>query len=350
MSELISFEDAIKELGLRDFELIMLFPKGLKPLKKRGREEVHCPWDYHLGTIAFKALGLKAYQLRQAKASDSHNDKEIKNLEAYKEKLEDYVREINRNDPERHSWKYFDMPDTEEGLEELIIELDVKNVTFKKENFMEIKEAFGDKIVEEMDSNASADFEFRKTGPTWEIVYEGKKTSGLRQRGFSYIHYLVSHSGKDFDTNELAKAVDGIELEYTVIGSSTEIKNGDNLRDVADGKTRADLTKEWARLRRQVEEAENNNDLAQLSKTKEELEKFEKYYYEMFRPGGKSRKFMVNSKRNSNRINRSVARAIEELKRHNEKKAARHFKQALKPIYSHSKSYSPDRHIPWLLR
>jgi hypothetical protein len=89
--------------------------------------------------------------------------------------------------------------------------------------------------------------------------------------------------------------------------------------------------------------------LAQISKSEEELKEFESYYYEMFRPGGKSRRFPDESKRNMDRINKSIARALDELKKQDEK-AAQHFRGSLKAIYSYSKSYSPDRHVPWILK
>jgi hypothetical protein len=333
MSDWLSWAEVLEALQKRDSELLELFQEGLQPYKPYGREKIYCPAEHHryfqVSSRRLEKIGPEIRRLKNLENPDKQEIKDLKELEELKPSLEKEMRKISardsnvKRDHERLSWEFFNPPNTEEGIEKLIHDLDLKNALFKRDNVEEIQKAFGEKLDKEIDSTAPADFIFQKTGPTWEIVYERKKTRGLRARGFGYIHYLVQHSGKDFDTDELAKAVDGLDPKLIRIDPSTERKNGNDWRDVTDAKTKTEFKKERARLTRQVEEAENNNDLPLISKAKRDLEEFDQYCLEMIRPGGISRKFVDESTRNMNRINKSIARALDELKNYDEKAAQR---------------------------
>lgn len=189
-----------------------------------------------------------------------------------------------------------------------------------------------DIFIKEGDDTASNIF--RQTGPTWEIVYNNKTPlRGLRGKGFGYIHFLVKHPKKEYHTDSLAIEVDKIDPDSLdkLIKSTTD--NTDNNEYYDQKKMGAD--------HRDMVYGESKDEI------KKELEDLTKHYYKLFRPGGKSRKFVDNTTKNKNRIYKSIDRALDVIKTH-DKDTWKHFSITLNPIHSYYLSYTPDRNINWL--
>jgi hypothetical protein len=133
------------------------------------------------------------------------------------------------------------------------------------------------------------------------------------------------------------------------LGESKEgTTRGIDQNDLIYGKSHTELKEKYHHLKQEVKTAEDNNDIPKIEKAKQELDDFNKYYYEYLKPKGGVRKSIDPITRARNRISKRIERALNELKKHDEN-AGRHFYNALKPINSYFFSYIPDRHIDWLI-
>jgi hypothetical protein len=201
---------------------------------------------------------------------------------------------------------------------------------------------------------------FQQTGPTWHIKYDGNDLFGLKGKGFGYIHFLVKHKPKEYHTDELAIEVDKISdpdildklKQYP--NKRTDNNDYDNKkkksadhRDMVDGKSKIEIKEHWKYLKQEHDKAIYDNDPMRIDKTRKELETFEDDYFKLVRPGGKSRQFIDDTKKNQDRISKNIKRALEKIKKY-DKLTWQHFKSALDPIHAYYLSYTPDRNINWL--
>lgn len=240
---------------------------------------------------------------------------------------------------------------------------------YERETSNDVKHANGKKSADQLQPSQKLDsgidkysFVFRKTGPTWTIIYEGTELHGLSGKGFTYIHYLVMQKEKIFHTDELSKEVEGTQLYYPVIDSTESYsdlcgcnngykkkgKRYTGCNDLIYGKSETELRKHWLFLQKEVSEAEKNNDLHRLTKAKADLEEFATYASEYFGLGGKVRKHTDATTKTKNRITKCIERALNSLKNCDEEGVYRHFQNALSPINSYELSYTPDRDIDWV--
>ena len=93
------------------------------------------------------------------------------------------------------------------------------------------------------------DYVFKKTGPTWTIVYEGRAFNGLRGNGFAYIALLVSNPYKTFHTRELDHEINGIQPEHCS-GNVSQAKIGFASEKGADFGKKDNKLAEWVSEKR----------------------------------------------------------------------------------------------------
>jgi hypothetical protein len=204
---------------------------------------------------------------------------------------------------------------------------------------------------------------FRQTGPTWTIIYKGKELSGLKGKGFRYIHFLVSNHGKEYHVNELSKEIDKLDPsveKYTETDDYLDKDEAENEykkkmrgkifidhRDMINGKSQKAFKDHYDYLKEELKKAEDNNDIDRANQARKELEDYEKILISSISPGGKTRKFVDSTSRNMDRITKSIERAVKAMEDLDEA-TFRHFKSALTPIRSFYLSYTPISHIDWL--
>jgi len=192
-----------------------------------------------------------------------------------------------------------------------------------------------------------------KTGPTWKLVFDSKETSGLRQKGWRYVQYLVERSHRSFTVWDISKDVD--EIDPMQIGMTSECANefvASETGRTKTGEMRSD-NHYIMRLREEYEfciseairaRSGNDYDRAMLyeSKAEQSLQALKKYLDE-----AKNRGTRTSLEKVRDRITQSINRALRELEKY-DKKAFRHFKSAFGTIYSNNLSYDPPESIIWL--
>lgn len=201
---------------------------------------------------------------------------------------------------------------------------------------------------------------FRKEGPAWRIHYEGASLSGLKGKGFDLFYYLVVNKRKVFHTEELSQEIDntrinrGIDISYLEHGHSqldnNYSKKGKKTADVNAkiyGESLEKLKKDRLYLQDELKKAKSDNDPGRIEKCEQELLEFNKYCSSLLDSRGQSRDEINQVITNKNRICKRMERALNELKKHDEKTYL-HFKNSLSPINSFFQSYNPDRPINWL--
>jgi hypothetical protein len=217
-------------------------------------------------------------------------------------------------------------------------------------------------------------FVFKKAGPGWIIVFEGKALGPFKNKGFAYMHHCVENSHKSFSALELYKAVNGEEERNTLKSlpiEAGEDEAGDDIKEKndfrgfqftsgvpnkagdfkADEKTLSSIQNRQKEIRDELDEAERNNDVGKMGKLKFEREQIMKYLEKIqWKKGGKIiRKIFSNDETKvRDRIFHAISRALEELRKHNEL-AYEHFSHAFKPISNFPKKYKPAKKIPWIL-
>jgi hypothetical protein len=166
----------------------------------------------------------------------------------------------------------------------------------------------------------------------------------------------VKNQGKDFHINDLIKETERVSSEW-VSNASEILSEKDNFykatkfnadhRDLTNGKFLKELKEEYRDLEKEVEQADEDNDLPRKEKAQIALDDFKKFYSEYFTPKGRVRKILDPTTQAKNRVAKRINRALIEIKKHNEE-AWKHFHNALNPIDSYYLSYSPEHHIGWI--
>ena len=200
---------------------------------------------------------------------------------------------------------------------------------------------------------------FKKEAPTWRIHYEGAKLNGLRCNGFELFYYLVVNAEKIFHTEELSQEIDKILINKGIDIGSLELghdqiddnhrKKGKKTVDVNAkiyGNSLEQLKKYRLYLQAELREAKSDNDPGRIEKYKQESTEFNKHCTAFIKLRGQSRNEIDQTFTNKNRLCKRMERALNELKKHDEKTYL-HFKNSLSPINSFFQSYNPDRPINW---
>ena len=171
---------------------------------------------------------------------------------------------------------------------------------------------------------------FRREGPAWKIVFEGRFLTGLKGKGFTYIHYLV------------LKTPDPVYIP-DLIGLCGEVGLPNiSSQKLIDHKSSRDYLTRIDELDNEITEAERNNDIGQKEKAQQELELLR----ELLNDDKRGKQFVNETTSARDRIAISIRRALAQIEIH-DKPAAEHFRSALSPIKTFHPSYSPHTPIPW---
>ena len=175
---------------------------------------------------------------------------------------------------------------------------------------------------------------FRKEGPTWKIVFEGRPLKGLKGKGFLYIHFLVSNSPGVYRVADLAD-LDPAKPDTGDLSNKSSFSH----QDIHDSKARHDYREKYKELQEELGEAETNHDLGRREKVQRDMD--------LLRHEIKINKHFGNETQKArDRIAANIKRAIKEMKKW-DIPAAQHFEKALKPIKSFNLSYEPDATVRW---
>jgi hypothetical protein len=198
-------------------------------------------------------------------------------------------------------------------------------------------------------------YAFFEEPPTWTIIFDGKPIRGLTQGGFRYINYLVANMRKEFSIVDLNN-ISGVSLETISSNLKGKFENSDDSEmepDKSDlkGKKKSDIKNkrkildELNGLRSDLDQAEINEDIGEQDEIKSKIESIEKYLASTYNPDGTVREINDDIKKTSGRIGVNIKRAINQLKKYNEK-AAIHFEDSIQP-YANPISYTPRENIKW---
>jgi len=137
--------------------------------------------------------------------------------------------------------------------------------------------------------------------------------------------------------------------EYHPNSDAAFTKKSDSVdhREMIYGESKKELEEHYHYLRQEINKAELGNDLGRKADLKKQLEKFIQHISSCFGKNGTSRQFRNDFVKNKDRIYKSIIRALNAIRKHDEK-TWRHFYNALKPINSSFHSYCPDREISWI--
>nr|BDD44340.1 hypothetical protein 16 [Desulfobacterales bacterium] len=268
---------------------------------------------------------------------------------------------LPENVDKEHSWILYDRNEQQQ--------LSTEDVRMKRERDINLDAAAeltgllegadGEHSRQERDAIASkakshVDYGFFREGPTWKIVYNGKSLTGLKGKGFEYIHYLVKHPNSEYHTDELAKeSLDSMQdaNHYAEKENQREPEriavNSLDHRDIADPKYIKEMKDKLNYLNQELREANESNDPHRIQMAEEEIEEYKAHFAQMLKPRGQSRKFADATTRTMNRITKSIERALKTVKKHDES-TWNHFNSALSPIHAYFLSYTPDREISWI--
>jgi DNA repair exonuclease SbcCD ATPase subunit len=116
--------------------------------------------------------------------------------------------------------------------------------------------------------------------------------------------------------------------------------------DIIYGDSMKELKDNYHYLKRELQKAEDDNDLSRIDLIKKQLNDFNKQLATYFTKDKKSRRFINDTIKAKNRLSKRIERALNFIKKYDEN-TYRHFYNALRPINSFLQSYIPDRNIDW---
>ena len=189
-------------------------------------------------------------------------------------------------------------------------------------------------------------YAFLKTGPTWKIVFDGCEISGLKGKGFDYLHYLMDNCTKEFNNIELYEGVSGnVGLLDSEDGKPVTLRvehitsNGKK-QQIGDARGAGKLYKKLGELKG---EYEREVDPLVKNEISEEITSIQKNLKENIRT------IDDESKRIKNAIGQAIKRAIENLLAQ-DKKLGEHMQSAFKDPFANTKRYKPTENLPWIFR
>jgi hypothetical protein len=190
ISKFYTWKELCDRLRLKDFELFEYLKMGL-PLYIKCRNQVQCPPKFHRYRFLqerqnsiLKPAKIKNYLPDDCNSQNNPLPNYIKEdyakaksraLEELPEKLkkeyleiENEMSEIDKNDPNHISWKYFEMPTSDFEIEDLIEEH--KDYFFKVEDVAEYQNIIKKSNAEKQTDDKMATI-YEKAGPELEMLY-----------------------------------------------------------------------------------------------------------------------------------------------------------------------------------
>jgi hypothetical protein len=106
------------------------------------------------------------------------------------------------------------------------------------------------------------DFRFRDLGSHYEITYEGHRFTIQNTLGAKYLDYLLHHPNAP---------VRALELEMQVCSGKQAVRGEESIAEAQDAKARRDTQRELEELRRDLQEAEENDNHDGVERLKVEI-------------------------------------------------------------------------------
>ncbi|QTA82344.1 Uncharacterized protein dnl_47180 [Desulfonema limicola] len=202
-----------------------------------------------------------------------------------------------------------------------------------------------DKHIEK-ESRKEANYVFIREGKGWTIVFNSKRSVAFRGKGFGYLYFLVKNKHKKCKMEDLENFV----LSEKELPSSTsgkyydpDISHNSTSQKILDDSAIEAYKKEIKRLKQELKEAKENNDIERKTIIEKEI----KLYSSDLNVDKKSKKFTDAHKRMKDRIGKAIKRAIETIEK-SDANLANHFDDSLsQKMYSDGIDYSPKPDIDW---
>ena len=190
-------------------------------------------------------------------------------------------------------------------------------------------------------------------GPTWAITFDGRKMAGLDEKGFSVIHYLVSHPRKAFLASEIhrvfnlnpADAAPGLSDKPSKDKGDNDQERGINADTIFDEKTLQNIRGRQRKLKKELRKAEVDDDLVLQRQISEELSQLESYVLGATWKG-RSKRFRDEGDKIRDKYAKQIERALGKLKKY-DMAAWKHFHDALRPVNNFC--YNSSHEISWTL-
>jgi predicted ATPase len=185
---------------------------------------------------------------------------------------------------------------------------------------------------------------FRLNGDWWDIAYAGQSLRLRDAKGLRYIHWLLSHPGREVHVAELV-------LPAARAGTKARPENGavaglGDAGELLDPRAKAEYRRRVEDLREEIEEASRWGDDERRARAEEELDFISRELAAAFGLGGRARRAADTSERIrkavSNRIRDSLARIARE-----HPLLGRHLSNAIST--GTFCSYNPERALDWEL-
>ncbi len=200
---------------------------------------------------------------------------------------------------------------------------------------------------------------FKMEGPTWTITFQGRTLTGLKSKGFSILHHLVSHPKQIFSNRELLDVIykpdhDGLTSNKQRDDSlSYDSDPFEARQEILDRPAINEYRKRLSDIDHDLDKANERNDTGggggggQVEKLLSEKEKLDHYIKKFTLAGGRLKKFRTELDKVKDRIGKQKKRALTELAKYDQN-IWRHFKDAIGPAHSDSHKYDPGEPISWV--
>ncbi len=273
-------------------------------------DENRAGWE---AAIRLRELDALERELRETKADD------VSQLE----KREKYLNEIGKRRAEIKAWFAYRGP-LPENIEDQITLGKIINSPIES-------------------TRQSVQYAFLKEGPSWAIVWEGKRYFGFRGRGFETLHFLVRNPHQEFNIMQISACTEyepkrGIE-EENYAHNSEGVSHEWSHQQIADKKAIQAARKELENLWEEKREACQRDDIETEEGCDKKIKKLQSYLNEKAFP-------VAEQKRELNRIGTQLERAIKNIEKICPQLGA-HFRKSLGSLYSSALAYRPDNTTEW---
>jgi hypothetical protein len=161
---------------------------------------------------------------------------------------------------------------------------------------------------------------FRREGEYWTVGYGGVTCRLKDMKGLGYIAHLIAHPGHRIHVLDLFAQVGG-SAAGTVPSVDLQAKDLEVVSDlgdpseVVDSRARAEYRQRLSELHAELEEAERNNDIGCVERTRNELDSLTDGLRSALGLGGRSRRFTAEAERARGTVSKSIRVSLERIRR-----------------------------------
>lgn len=152
---------------------------------------------------------------------------------------------------------------------------------------------------------------FKRTGDTWDLMFGGACFTVKHTKGMAYIHLLLQSPDRPVDAWQMSAASGGAARNQLSDQELAELsRTGDIAEPVLDGQARSEYKTEIADLRRQIAEAERNNDLGRVEGLRSQEEMIIQQLGRDTGMGGQARRFTTEAEKARKAVSRAIGIAL----------------------------------------